>query len=239
MTLNSTETIKLTEMMTMTIKKCISCLICILLTLVVFPQKDDFGMWYGISAEHKLSKKMELDLATSFRTFNNASKTEEAFLEGGISYNLNKIIALSATYRITDNIENNNSYYFRHKVFLDAKGNFAAGNMLFSCRIRFQTGLKMYIEEKSDKYPYYNGRIKIKALYKTPTFPLDPYIWAETYSPMFSTESGELGKVRYSAGMELRIAENHYVETEYIFQRDYLPKISDINIISINYKIKF
>jgi hypothetical protein len=239
MTLNSTETLKLTMMMTTTIKKIITSIICILLTLVAFPQKDDFGIWYSISAEHKLSKKLEVDLAASIRTFNNASKIEEAFIEGGISYNLNKIITLSGTYRLTDNIENNNSYYFRHKVFLDVKGNFPAGNFNFSCRMRFQTGLKMYLEDENDKYPYYAGRIKIKALYRTPIFPLNPYIWAESFLPMFSDESGELGKIRYSAGMELRIAEKNCVEMEYIFQKDYLPKISNINIISINYKIKF
>ena len=41
------------------------------------------------------------------------------------------------------------------------------------------------------------------------------------------------------AGVELRILKQHSVEVEYIFQRDYLPHISDINIISVNYNFKF
>src|SRR5450759_1148054 len=41
------------------------------------------------------------------------------------------------------------------------------------------------------------------------------------------------------AGVELRILKQHLVEVEYIFQSDYLPHISDINIISINYNFKF
>jgi hypothetical protein len=239
MTLRLTETIKLTWMMTMTIKKSYVLIACFLLTQVTFSQKDDFGIWYGISAEHKLTKKLEIDFSANLRTFSNAGKIEESFIEGGISYNLNKIITLSGAYRLTDKIEKNNSYYFRHKVLVDIKGNLPAGNFSFSCRMRFQTGLKMYIEDKSDEYPYYTGRIKIKATYKTPTFPLDPYIYAESFFPMFSDESGNLGKSRYSTGVELSISKKHSVEAEYIFQRDYLPQISDINIISINYNIKF
>jgi len=239
MTLNSTETLKLTMMMTTTIKKIITSIICILLTLVAFPQKDDFGIWYSISAEHKLSKKLEVDLAASIRTFNNASKIEEAFIEGGISYNLNKIITLSGTYRLTDNIENNNSYYFRHKSLLDFKGNLPIGNFSLTCRLRFQTGVKTYIEDEGDKHPEYTGRIKLKALYKTPSFPVNPYLYAESFCPMFSDKSGTIEKNRFAAGIEYSIAKRHSVEVEYIFQRDYVPHLSDIKVISINYKIKF
>ena len=68
-----------------------------------FPQKDDFGIWYNINAEHKISKKIELDLDACLRTFKDASRIEEAFLEAGIAYKLNKYFSAGASYRFTEN----------------------------------------------------------------------------------------------------------------------------------------
>jgi Protein of unknown function (DUF2490) len=226
-------------MMKMMTRRLCLVVLSIFIPLVVFSQKKDFGIWYGVSAQHKLKGKFVIDFSTSIRTFNNASKIEEAFLEGEVAYNFSKYLSAASSYRITKNIENDNSYYFRHKVFLDLKGNLAARDFTFSCRLRFQTTTKTYIENENDKYPSYTGRIKLKAVYKTPTFPVDPYIYVESFCPLFSDKTRIIEKNRFAAGVELRITRRHSFDAEYIFQRDYLPHISDINIVSVNYNIKF
>jgi hypothetical protein len=225
--------------MMMMIKKCSTVLFLLVLPFSVFSQNKDFGIWYGISAEHKLAKKIELDLSANIRTFSNASKIEEAFLEGGVTYNLKKHLSVAGSYRLSKNIENNNSLYFQHKMMLDFKGSMPLGKFNFSCRLRFQTRTKTYITSESDKFPDYTGRIKFKALYKTQTFPVNPYIYAETFCPMFSDKSGTIGKNRFAAGIEISILKKHSVDLEYIFQRDYQPHLSDLNILSLNYDIKF
>ena len=88
--------------MMMTIRKKLNILILFLLPSVSFAQVKDFGIWYGVSAEHKLTKKLEIDLSANIRTFKNGAKIEEAFLEGGLSYNLSKHFAVAGSYRITD-----------------------------------------------------------------------------------------------------------------------------------------
>jgi hypothetical protein len=210
-----------------------------LLTVTAFAQDKDFGIWYGISASHKLNKKLDLDISTQVRTFNNASKIDEVFLEGGLTYEFNKFLALAGAYRVSKSIEDNNSYYFRHKILLDLKGYLPAGNFSFSARLRFQTRTKTFIEDDQDKHPDYTGRIKLKAVYKTPVFPFNPYVYAESFTPMFSNKTRTIEKIRYSAGVEIKIAKNHSVDLEYIFQRDFLPHISDLNVAAINYNIKF
>jgi hypothetical protein len=225
-------------MMMMT-RRYLAALVLIFLSLEAFSQDKDFGIWYGVSAEHKLNKKLELDFSGTIRTFNDASKIDEAFIEGGLVYSLNKHLGIGASYRLTKSIEEDNSYYFRHKIMFDLKGNLPAGNVSISGRLRFQTGYKTFITEDKDLHPYYTGRIKLKAAYKTPNFPVDPYVYIESFCPMFSDKTRTIEKNRYSAGAELSIAKHHSVEIEYIFQRDYLPHISDISIISVNYNIKF
>jgi hypothetical protein len=225
--------------MTMMTKRLCIFLLSLLLPLVAIAQEKDFGIWYDVSAEHKLTDKILIDLSTSIRTFSNARKIEEAFLEGGLSYNFNKHLTIAGSYRLTENIEDNNSYYFRHKLFLDFKGNIPFGNFNFSGRIRFQSTIKNYIDHENDKYPGYTGRIKLKALYKTASFPVNPFIYVESFFPMFSDKSRTIEKNRYSGGIEYSIAKKHSVELGYIFQRDYLPSLSDIHLISISYNFKF
>jgi hypothetical protein len=207
--------------------------------LSVYSQEKDFGIWYGISAEHKLAKKLTLDLSTNIRTFENASKIEEAFIEGGVTYNLYKNLSVAGSYRLTKSLENNNSYYLRHKYFFDLKGTIPVGDFSISCRLRYQSLIKNYIQHEVDKYPSYTGRIKVKLVYHTKTFPINPYVYIESFCPMFSKYSGTIGKNRYSAGLEFKITRRQSLETEYIFQRDYEPHISDINIIYANWNIKF
>jgi hypothetical protein len=222
----------------MMIKKWYILIFIYFLSFTAFGQDKDFGIWYGISAEHKLNKKLEIDLSTDIRTFNNASKIEEAYLEGGITYSFTKHLAIAGSYRLTDKIENNNSYYYQHKIFLDIKGNVPVGYFSFSGRLRFQTRTKTYIQDDSDNHPDYTGRIKVKAVYKTPVFPINPYVYIESFCPMFSEKTRTIEKNRFAAGLEFSIAKHHSAEIEYIFQRDYLPHLSDINIISVNYTIK-
>lgn len=211
----------------------------IFLPLLANSQEKDFGIWYGVSSELKMTDKLEIDLSANVRTFEKATKIEEAFLEGGLAYNFSKYLSIAGFYRLTENIEDNNSYYFRHKVFLDFKGNLPAGSFSFTGRIRFQSGIKTYIEDEEDKYPDYTARIKLKAVYKTPSFPVNPYIYVESFCPVFSDKTRTIEKYRLSAGMEYSVSKRHSLGAEYIFQRDYLPNISDISIISINYNFKF
>jgi hypothetical protein len=225
-------------MMMTTTKKWYFALLMTFLQLAAYSQEKDFGIWYGISAEHKLSGKLVIDMSADIRTFNNARKIEEAFLEGGITYNINKYASIAGSYRITDKIENNNLYYFQHKWFLDLKGNIPVGDFSFSGRLRFQIRTKTYFKDESEDHPDYTGRIKLRVVYKTPTFPVNPYLYYESFSPMFTDKTKAIEKERLAAGLDFSIAKHHSASIEYIFQRDYLPHLSDINIISITYNLK-
>jgi hypothetical protein len=223
-------------MMTM-IRRIYLVLFCFGLSMVALAQEKDFGIWYGVSAEHKLGKKFELDLSTDVRTYKNASKIELAYLEGGLSYDLSKYFSTTASYRLTKSIENDDAYYYQHKFFLEFQGKLPVNNLIFTGSARFQARTKTYIKDSEDGNADYSGKLRLKALYKTSSF-LRPYVYSEVFLPMFSDQNGA-GKVRYSAGMEFRITKNNSIETEYIYQRDYLPHLSDMNIISLNYNIKF
>ncbi len=226
----------------MTIKKIILLLFISGIFVASYSQEDDFGIWYGVSAEHKLVKRLEIDMEANVRTYKNASKIDEMFLEAGLKYKFNKYLNTGASYRYSEFIEKDNYFHGRHKWFVDVTGSLPLGNFELSARVRFQERYKTYFGKKvteGEKKPDSHLRYKMKLDYNIPSFPVNPYIAAEIFCPVFQNTTRKIDKDRFIAGLEYKIAKKHSVDLEYIFQRDFLPRISDINIISVSYNIKF
>lgn len=226
------------KMMMMTIKKLVLVFLLICTSSISFSQ-DDFGIWYSIAAEKKLVKNLGLDLDANLRTFNNASKMEEAFFDIGLSYKLNKYLSAAVSYRFTEFRENDEQFHPRHKWFADLKGKLPLGDFDLSARFRFQQRYKTYFEDENDKESKEAGRIKIKMIYNIPSFPVNPYISTELFFPMFTLSERTVEKNRFMAGIEYKITKKYSLELEYMFQRDFFPHISDINVVSICYNLKF
>jgi hypothetical protein len=212
----------------------------LLLPFTVFAQDNDFGIWYGASVNKSIIKRLEIDVSAMVRTFENAGKVEQGYIEAGLEYKFTKFLSAAASYRLTDKYEVDlDDYFYQHKIFTDLKSNINVADFSFSARVRFQARIKTY-DNKND-FNDYTGRIKLKATYKTPSFPINPYLYAETFIPLFKNADKNVEKNRFAAGIEYSLAKKHSIELEYIFEHDYLPVKSahDNHIISINYNLKF
>ncbi|MCJ7449637.1 MAG: DUF2490 domain-containing protein [Bacteroidales bacterium] len=226
-------------MMMMMIKRAFILLVLSLFTAVIYSQEKDFGIWYGVTIKHEIVKKLDLEIAAVVRTFENAKKIEQEFLEGGLDYKFNDYLSAAGSYRLTNNYEDDLKYHLQHKLFLDLKGNLKIADLSLTGRFRFQARYKTYFEDVDDKIPDYTARIRLKATYKTFSFPLNPYVYAETFLPLNDDRDKVIGKNRFGAGLEFSIGKRHSIEAEYLFQRDFLPNLLDENIISFNYTLKF
>ena len=222
-------------MMTM-IKKWVQLLILIFVPLSAFSQEKDFGIWYGVNGEIPIINKLDVELSAVVRTFNNASKIEQAYIEGGANYKFNKFLSIVGSYRFTENLENNSEYHVRNKWFADAKISLPLNRLVLSARFRFEVQTRSYIVSTKDLIPDYHGRLKLKALYKIPKFPVNPYLSYESFSPMYVNSDRFIDKERFTLGFEYKISKKQAIEAEYIYQRDF---VSDIQIISINYFFSF
>jgi len=221
-----------------TIKRLLTITLLVMFPSLVYSQKKDFGIWYCLDAEIGLNKKLDLDLSGNIRTFKKASEIEEGFGQVGLTYSISKKISLAGSYRLTDKLEDDSSYHLVHKWFADIKGNKELGKFSFSGRFRFQKQKKTYIKKANDLKPDYHGRIKFSTKYKTPSFPINPYISFETFFRLFEATEKRFDKNRFTIGMEYKMKKKHSFELEYIFQRDYLPHLSDISIVSLVYNFK-
>lgn len=226
-------------MMRMRIKKTLLLFLLISNASVTFSQKKDFGIWAGISAEKELVKNLDLNFDVNMRTYHNVSEIEEAFFDIGLNYKFNKYLSAALSYRYTQFKEDDELFHPRHKWFADLKGKLPLGDFDISARFRFQQRYKTYFEDENDRESKEVGRLKLKALYNIPSFPVNPYLSAELFFPMFSGAARTVEKERFMAGFEYNISKKNSIEIEYMFQRDFFPKLSDMNIISVSYNIKF
>jgi hypothetical protein len=209
----------------------------LLLPFTVFAQDNDFGIWYGASVNKNIIKRLEIDASAMVRTFENAGKVEQGYIEAGLEYKFTDFLSAAASYRLTDKYEEDlDKYLYQHKIFVDLKGNLKVADFVFACRARFQTRIKTY-DNKND-FTDYTGRIKLKATYKTPSFPVNPYLYGELFIPMFSSEDEAVEKYRLSTGIEYSLSKKHSIEAEYIFEHDYRPDLVS-HILSICYNLKF
>lgn len=225
-------------MMMMT-RKILIAFLFLAISVSVYCQDSDFGLWYEVNAEKSFSKKFDVNGTFMVRTFENASFIDQAFIELGASYNLNKYVGFAASYRIGNYLEDDDMYHFRHKWFADIKGSLPVSNFVFSARLRLQILAKIFLEDPGDDVIVYDGRLKLKGVYKIPDFPVNPYLSFETFSPVFRNEGRLIDKSRSTIGVEYKIAKKHLVEIEYIYQRDTYPHLSIMNIISLGYTFRF
>jgi hypothetical protein len=224
--------------MMMMIKRPLLLFLLILPASVTFSQEKDFGIWAGIAAEKELIKNLELNFDVNLRTYHNVSEIEEAFFDVGLNYKFNKYLSAALSYRYTQFKEDDELFHPRHKWFADLKGKLPLGDFDISARFRYQQRYKTYFEDENDRESKEVGRLKLKALYNIPSFPVNPYLSAELFFPMFSGVERTVEKKRFMAGFEYNISKKNSIEIEYIYQRDFFPKLSDMNIISVNYNIK-
>lgn len=225
--------------MMMTIRRILFIFLSASFTTLIYSQEKDFGLWYNLALEHDFTKKIEAEFATTLRTFDNASKIEEGFIEAEVAYKIAKFLSVAAAYRITENIEDDDNYHIRHKWFAGIKGDLDIWDLEFSGRVRYQQRFKTYFEDEEDKIPDSHVRFKIKTTYKTPSFPLNPFVETELFCPVFKESDVMVDKKRLAAGVDYKISKNHSVEAEYIFQRDYKPKLRDDHIVSLKYTFTF
>ena len=223
----------------MMIRNCFLFLFLLLLTGSVYCQESDFGLWYEVNAKKALGKKFDIEASVMVRTFDNASKIEQAFFETGVTYDLNKYVGFAGSYRIGNYVEDDYLYHIRHKWFADIKGSLPLKNFVLSARLRLQILKRIYIEDPSDKRAEYDGRLKLKGMYKIPNFPVDPYVSFETFSPVFRSSETFIEKSRSTLGLEYKISKKHLIDIEYIYQRDNSPHLKIMNIISLSYTFKF
>lgn len=228
-------------------------------------QADDFGIWYGVSAEKKLSKKASIELDGEFRTRNDVQTADRWSIGLSGDYKLTSWLRAGAGY---DFLWNNNreritrygdgslrrwrpSFWSpRHRVHVDLTAKTRVGRFDLSLRERWQYTWRP--QHSAPRYDFQDEawetqdvkgkgenklRSRFTASYDIPRSKIEPFASVEL------TNAWDVEKVRYTAGLSWRITKQHSVEACYRYQDvrtdDDMEYDADRHILGLSYKFKF
>jgi len=232
--------------------------------LPVLGQETDFGMWYELGAEKKLSRKWNVSAEAELRTRNNTRTMDRWSVGVSAEYKIIKGLKLSAGYTFLNdnNIEEFDlkkdglrpnkwtpSYWgVRHRFHVSMSGSINWQRFTFGLRERWQYTYRP--EASNKKYDFDEEawtsvtgkgknmlRSRFQISYDIPHWKFDPFVNVE----LFNDKSG-IQKVRYQAGIDYRYLKKHVFALTYRFQTvdndddDYDMKS---HLIGLSYKYKF
>ena len=227
-------------------------LICVIsvflgLTITAGAQKDDFGMWYELGLEKKLSKKWNISMEGEFRTRNN-TKTADRWSAGvSAEYKIAKGLKASAGYNIlfdnnpedlTWNSSNDPkkwtpSYWgTRHRFNVSMTGSVDWGRLKLSLRERWQYTYRPEAKDKKyaftyDDNDYLSGyrldpvNSKNKRMLRSrlqASYDIAHWKFDPTASAEMFTDKKGIQKMRYQIGIDYKVRKQHVFSLSYRYQ---------------------
>ena len=210
-------------------------------------QGDDFGMWYELGAEKKLSQKWSLGLEGEFRTRNNSRTADRWSLGLNAEYKIIKGLKASAGYNLLydNNIEEltftgsgdpkkwTPSYWgLRHRFNVTLSGNIDWGRFNFALRERWQYTYRPSATDKKYAFTYDDddrlagytmedvsgkGKNVLRSRFEVS---YDIPNWK--FDPfanveMFNDKDG-IAKMRYQLGVDYKLKKKHVFSLTYRYQ---------------------
>ena len=238
-----------------------------LMTVVgAWAQSDEFGMWYELGVEKKLSKRLTVDLGLEHRSRNNHQNVDRWSGSVGFDYKLTKWLKAGAsyaylydynpesyTYREKDGVTELNKRtqtYFgsRHRVNVSLTGSYDFGVVSASLRERWQYTYRPHVDNMRMDYQHedlgYDYPVKGKGKNVWRNRLQLKYKTKKTCRPYVSAESyvaKGLDKMRYTAGTEIKINKHNWIDAFYLFQKTYDDDWDEGNrhVLGVGYTYKF
>ncbi len=227
-------------------------------------QSDDFGMWYELGVEKKLTNKLNVGVEAEFRTRNNSRTADRLAFGVNVDYKLLKFLKASGGYTFlydnfqeeldmkSDGLTPNKwtpSYWApRHRFNVSLTGSVNWKRLGISLRERWQytyrpeaTGKKYDID--NDEWDPKKGkgknvlRSRLQLTYDIPHWKFDPFANVEMF-----TAKGGTQKMRYQIGIDYKLKKKHNFSLTYRYQ-DVRSNDDDNeanrHLIGIGYTYKF
>ncbi len=205
----------------------------------LYAQESDFGIWLEIDASHKLVKNLDLNLSGEIRTYDNSSKVRQVFGEGGLEYSISKKLSLAGNYRLISRREDDGYFYWRHRISGDLQMKLPVSRLDFLARLRLQRTTRTYIEDEEDLNAAYVWRLRLKTRYNTKGFPVNPWLYYESFSPAFSGDGLSIEKYRIALGADISLKKKMELRAGYFYQYDSERRLKNLHVLTLGFGFKF
>lgn len=223
----------------MMIRRAVLLILSLFIPVAMHAQKTDFGIWYEVKADKKITDRLRFDLETSIRTEENASSIETFYVEPGLRFKFNEYFAAGVYYRFIEQKENDDNYHPRHRWFVQLKGTLPSFyRFTFAARYRMQQQFKTYINDVEDEEPLWAHRLRLELDYDIKGLPLRPIASVEIHNLLSIPTEYTVDRWRYIVGVEYTVNKKHTFGLEYIYNDSKVTKPAYMNAIGITYAVK-
>lgn len=221
----------------------------LILSLFIFISKiqfsqdyQGFGLWNSISVEKKVAKGITSKFTEALRLKDNASRVNLFYSEVGLEYKLMKGVKTSLTYRITQRLEDENYFSYRHRINWDISAKKGFGSFQIQYRHRLQAELKKYYSSKYGKLPFYDSRHKMELKYEL-NKRFEPYVSTELFiqlkDPKYMYGNLMWNRLRYQAGLDINFGSRKKLGLFYMIQNEFnIPEAKDSYNIGIEFTLQ-
>lgn len=200
----------------------------IVLNLFIFNAKagdTDFRTWTNWNVSYNVNDKLDVKGGLEYRTKHNASATDVWALKVETNYKLLPFLKAGVGYEFHMK-HRTDHWQKRHRYSLSLNESWTVGRFDLSLRERFQHTISDHNE--------FRLRTRAQAKYKVNDW-LKPYASIEMYNNLHHGDNFKITRMRYRAGMELKIAKNVTTDLYYLYQKQ-PDKAYNITGIDINFK---
>lgn len=226
--------------------------------------QSDFGMWYELGAEKKLSQRWSVGAEAELRTRNNTRTLDRWSLGLNGEFKIIRGLKASAGYtflynnrqeeldlkkdELTPNKWTPSYWGARHRFNVSLSGNVDWGRLNVSLRERWQYTYRPAAEGKKYDFDYDTWkdvkgkgknvlRSRLQLSYDIPHWKFDPFVNAEMFN-----DDGGIQKMRYQVGIDYKYKKQHVFALTYRYQNvNNDDDDQDVNshLIGLSYKFKF
>jgi len=210
---------------------------CLLIGFNSYSQYQDANLWMNVSVEKKIIPTLSVSINQEFRMNENITELGTFFTDVGLNLKINKYLRFSASYRFINKRRLDDSYSMRHRYYFDLMLRKKFSPVILSFRKRFQSQYVDVFSSEDGKIPDYYSRNKL-TLKVDAGKNIQPYVYAELFSPLKRPYSIFIDNARYCLGVEYSINRMNTIDVFYMFQQEYNVKNPEADhIIGVGYYI--
>jgi hypothetical protein len=195
-------------------------LYCLLPVAKVNAQDQDANLWMTIGIEKKIIQSLSVTLTQEFRMNENITELGTFLTDLEVTYKFKKFLRVSGGYRFINKRRLDDSYSKRHRYYFDLTLRKKFKPVLLTFRTRFQSQYTDIFSSDDGKVPSNYWRNKLVLKFDAGKN-IEPYIYAEIYTPLKRPYNIILDRTRYCGGVEYRINRMNTIDLYYMFQKEY------------------
>lgn len=206
--------------------------------LAIEPESD-FGAWFGLNVQKRVTRTFSLNLNPQVRFNRNATAVDQYMVDAGGEFRITRNLRASLNYRHAQS--NRLDYYSaRHRLFVDVNLREKVGRFTLGLRERTQAQVQDLASSDIGKYPVWYLRGRLSAKYDT-GLPWKPYVSMEVFYRLRDPGKPErsVDQYRYETGIDYAVARDHSVNVFYMLKRNPEDRVMNEFILGLGYEFVF